>query len=78
MVKKVPNLETEKLDTICLEIIIAKTTWCILFAYRPPTFSKTDSFDVIYVMLKKTLNKYNYYLLLPGKLKINILTPTSE
>ena len=44
IVKRIPKFETEKAKTICIEITIAKKKWCNLFAYRPPNFSKTDSF----------------------------------
>ena len=52
----------------------------MMYLIRLPSTNIVENwlFDVIYVMLKKTLNKYDYYLLLEGKLKINILTPTLE
>ena len=39
--KRSPKLETEKTETICIEITIAKKKWCILFAYCTPNFLKT-------------------------------------
>ena len=43
----------EKVETICIEITIAKKKWCILFAYCPPNFSKTEFFEEISVTLNK-------------------------
>ena len=40
IVKQIKNFETENAETICLELIIAKKKWCILFAYRPPDANK--------------------------------------
>ena len=61
--KRIPKFETEKAETICIEITIAKKKWCILFAYRLPNFSKTEFFEKISVILNKTLNKYDNLLL---------------
>ena len=61
------------METICIEITIAKKKWCILFAYRPPNFSKTEFFEEIYVTLNKALNEYDN-LLLAGDLNINTNT----
>ena len=36
IVKQMKNIETENAETICLELVIAKKKWRILFAYRPP------------------------------------------
>ena len=65
------------METICIEITIAKKKWCILFAYRPPNFSKTEFFEEIYVTLNKALNEYDN-LLLAGDLNINTLRATSD
>ena len=75
--KRIQRFETEKAGTICIEITIAKKKWCILFAYRPPNFSKTEFFEEISVTLNKALNKYDN-LLLAGDLNINTLRPTSD
>ena len=75
--KRIPKFETEKAETIWIEITIAKKKWCILFAYRPPNFSKTEFFEEISVTLNKALNKYDN-LLLAEDLNINTLRPTSD
>ena len=36
IVKQMKNFETENAETICLELVIAKKKWCILFDYSPP------------------------------------------
>ena len=69
--KRIPKLETEKAKTICFKITIAKKKRCILFADRPPNFSKTEFFEEISVTINKALNKYDN-LLLAGDLNIII------
>ena len=75
--KRIPNLETEKAKTVCIEITIVKEKWSILFVYLPPNLSKTEFFEEILVTLNKTLNKYDN-LLLAEDLNINTLRPTSH
>ena len=48
--------------------------WCILSAYRPSIFPKTDKMTV---MLDKALDKYDN-LLLTGDLNLNMLRLTSD
>ena len=61
--KRIPKFETKKAGTICIEFTIAKKKWSILFAYRPPNFSKTEFFEEIYVTHNKALNEYDNLLL---------------
>ena len=75
--KRIPKFETKKAENICIEITIAKKKWCILFAYRPPNFSKTEFFEEINGTLNKALNEYDN-LLLAGHFNINTLRPTSD
>ena len=75
--KRIPKFEAKKADTICIEITITKKKWCILFAYRPPNFSKTEFFEKISVTLNKALNEYDN-LLQAGDLNINTSRPTSD
>ena len=74
--EKMPKLETEKVENICNKITIAKR-WCILFAYRPPNFSKTQFFKLISLTRNKALNKYDS-LLLTRDMNINTLRSTSD
>ena len=71
------NIETENAETICLELVIAKKKWCILFAYRPPDTNKTMFFNEIYVTLNKILGKYDN-ILLAGDLNIDELKTGSD
>lgn len=38
IVKRIPNLETEKAENICLEITFGKKKWCCLFVLQIPKF----------------------------------------
>ena len=71
------NFETENAETICLELIIAKKKWCILFAYRPPDANKTMLFNEIYITLNKILGKYDN-ILLAGDFNIDELKTVSD
>ena len=77
IVKQMKNIETENAETICLELVIAKKKWCILFAYRPPDTNKTMFFNEIYVTLNKILGKYDN-ILLAGDLNIDELKTGSD
>ena len=46
------KFEAKNAETTCLELIIAKKKWCILFAYQPPDTNKTNK---IYISLIKYL-----------------------
>ena len=77
LVKQMKNFETENPEAICLELVIAKKKWCILFAYRPPDTNKTMFFNEIYVTLNKILGKYDN-ILLAGDLNIDELKTGSD
>ena len=70
IVKQMKNFETENAETICLELVIAKKKWCILFAYRPPDTNKSMFFNEIYITLNKIIGKYDNSLL-AGELNID-------
>ena len=61
---------TEDVETICLELIIAKKKRCILFALRPQGTNKTVFFNEICITLKKILSKYDN-ILLAGDINID-------
>ena len=67
----------KKTENFYIEITIAKKRWCILFAQRPPNFSKTEFFEETYVTLNKALNEYSN-LLLAENLNINTLRLNSD
>ena len=64
------NFETENAETICLELVIVKKKWCILFAYRPPDTNKSMFFNEIYITLNKIIGKYDNFLL-AGELNVD-------
>ena len=53
IVKQMKNFETKNAETICLELIIVKKKWCILFAYRPSNTDKEKVFHEVSVSLNK-------------------------
>ena len=71
------NFETENAETICLELIIAKKKWCILFTSRPPDTKKTMFFNKIYITLNNILGKYSN-ILLAGDVNIDELKTGSD
>ena len=75
--KQMKNFETKNAETICLELIIIKKKWCILFAYRPPSIDKEEFFDEISVNLNKILGIYDN-IILTGDLNIDELKPCSD
>ena len=77
IVKQVENFKTENAETICLELIIAKKKWCVLFAYRSTDTNKTMFFNEIYISLNKILGKYDK-VLLAGDLNIDELKTGSN
>ena len=70
------NIETENAETICLELVIAKKKWCILFAYRAPDINNVF-FNEMYITLDRILGKYDN-ILLAGELNIDELKTGSD
>ena len=70
------NFETENSETICLELVIAKKKWCILFAYRAPDINNVF-FDEMYITLDRILGNYDN-ILLAGELNIDELKTGSD
>ena len=73
--KQIKNFETKNAEAICLELVIAKKKWYILFAYRPPDTNKTMFFNEIYITLNKILGKCDN---LAGNLKLDELKTGSD
>ena len=61
----------------CLELIIAKKKWCILFAYRPPSTNKDKFFEEIFTSLNKMSRNYDN-IVLAGDLNIDELNSCSD
>ena len=77
IVKQMKKFETKKAETICLELIIAKKKWCILFAYRPPSTNKEKFLEEIFTSLNKMLGNYDN-IVLAGDLNIDELNSCSD
>ena len=76
IVKQMKNIETENAETICLELVIAKKKWCILFAYRAPDINNVF-FNEMYITLDRILGNYDN-ILLAGELNIDELKTGSD
>ena len=77
IVKHMKKFETTNAETICLELIIAKKKWCILFAYRPPSINKDKFFEEIFTSLNKMLGNYDN-IVQAGDLNIDELNSCSD
>ena len=75
--KRLKSFESKNIETICIELIISKKKWCILFAYRPPNFEKMYFFEETTNSLSLIVNKYDS-ILLAGDVNINLLVPNSD
>ena len=42
--RRLPKIETNVSETICVELTISKTKWCMLFAYKPPQNNNLKTF----------------------------------
>ena len=38
LAKRLEDFETKSTETICIELVISKRKWCIIFTYRPPKY----------------------------------------
>ena len=52
LAKRLEDFETKSTETICIELVISKRKWCIIFTYRPPKYDK----KVFLQELSKTVN----------------------
>ena len=77
IVKQMKKFETTNAETICLDLVIAKKKWCILFAYRPPNTNKDKFFEEIFTSLNKMLVSYDN-IVLAGDLNIDKLNSCSD
>ena len=60
IVNRIKELETNKLETVCLELTISNKKWFIMYTYRPPNkTNKKVFFDELNQTLDKALNKYD-------------------
>ena len=75
--KRLTHFESPAIESICIELTISKCKWCILFAYRPPKFNKTDFFNEITNSLSKIISNYDN-VVLAGDLNIGLLDPSAD
>ena len=75
--KQLPLFESPAIESICIELTIPKSKWCILFAYRPPNFNKKEFFNEISNSFSKIITNYDN-VVLPGDLNINLLDPSAD
>ena len=71
IVNMIKEFETNKSETICLELTISNKKWFIMYAYRPPNeTNKKVVFDELNETLDKAVNKYDN-IFLAGDLNID-------
>ena len=75
--KQLPLFESPAIESICIELTISKSKWCILFAYRPPNFNKKEFFNEISNSLSNIITNYDN-VVLAGDLNINLLDPSAD
>ena len=64
IVKRLQDLELEEHESICIELTISNTKWCLLFVYRPPNErNKVCFFNELTTILNKIAKKYENFLL---------------
>jgi hypothetical protein len=61
-IKRRIDLESEQLQSICLELEMQKRNWGILFVYRPPSLSDTTFESNITICLDKMLMNFDNLL----------------
>ena len=63
--------ETKSTETICIELLISKKKWCIIFIYRPPKYDKKVFFQELSKTISQGINKYDN-ILVAGDLNIDV------
>ena len=69
LAKRLEDFETKSTETICLELLISKRKWCIIFTYRPPKYDKKVFFQELSKTISQAINKY---ILVAGDLNIDV------
>ena len=71
--KRLADLERSTSETICIEVMISKKKWCIIFVYRPPhSNNKKVFFSELTTSLNQATNKYDNIIVM-GDLNIDTL-----
>ena len=70
LAKRLEDFETKSTETICIELVISKRKWCIIFTYRPPKYDKKVFFQELSKTISQAINKYN--ILVAGDSNIDV------
>ena len=63
LAKRLEDFETKSTETICIEPLISKKKWCIIFIYnRPPKYDKKVFFQELSKTISQAINKYDNIL----------------
>ena len=70
-------METTQAETICLEVVVNKRKWFIMFAYRPESINRTTFFDEVAITLATAVTQYDN-ILLAGDLNVDMDIPADD
>ena len=59
LAKGLEDFETKSIETICIELLIPKRKWYIMFTYRPPKYDKKVFFQELSKTISQAINKYD-------------------
>ena len=71
LAKRLEDFETKSTETICIELLISKRNWCIIFTYRPPKYDKKVFFQELSKTISQAIRKYDS-ILVAGDLNIDV------
>ena len=71
LAKRLEDFETKSTEIICMELVISKRKWCIIFTYRPPKYDKEVFFQELSKTVSQAINKYDN-ILVAGDLNIDV------
>ena len=75
--RRVPELETTQVETLTIELIIEKTKWLLISAYKPPSLSDLCFVDEFSTLLDKVFSLSDNVVVL-GDLNFDMLEMTSK
>lgn len=64
--KRLPDLETQNSETICIELSLRNQKWFIMFGYRPESINRDIFFEEFNLSLAKAINTYSNILFIWG------------
>ena len=78
IVNRIKEFETNKSETICLELTISNKKWFIMYAYRPLNeTNKKVCFDELDETLDKAVNRYDN-IFIAGDLNIDTVDKSKD